>query len=209
MSKKRHRDENPESPDALKALFQRLAAGREQFDALEIWRTVVGDPWLQAEVARRAKSLASSHGLKKQAVEDIAQEVMLSLAAQLADDPGMGGKAELLNDTFDGWIGTILDHHCSKAARRMGDYRKQHAELRDVETAEDDSSYYDRWSDVADAVARLDAREQPVMLLVLQGLKPKEIAARLHMSYKQVRYAIEKALPKLKRWLAAYNDEQD
>jgi DNA-directed RNA polymerase specialized sigma24 family protein len=205
MSQKRHPEENLESPDALRALFVNLCTNAGRCNAYEIWRTVISDPWLKVEIRRRAEFFASSHGLDNQVSDDIAQEVVVLLAAKLVADPTMHANAELLPSKFEAWIGTILDHACSRAARLIGAYRKRLAKLADVTTVEDDVPYNDCRFDLAAAVATLTGRELLVMTSFLSGLEPNVIAEQLHLSYKQVAYAISKATPRLKPLLKAYD----
>jgi hypothetical protein len=171
MSHERHFDENPYSPDAVKAFFLQLArGGAAGRDPLEIWRTIVAEPWLQAEVKRRAGMFAFAHNLSNEAREDIEQEVMLMLASQISSHPTLHANAELLPDSFGPWLGTIINRDLSKCARRRGEYRPPHEKLDHVEPHQRDEARTEQRIKVALAVAMLEGRERLVMTLVLQGL---------------------------------------
>jgi DNA-directed RNA polymerase specialized sigma24 family protein len=206
MSKARRLDENPYSPDRLRAFIVE-AAQNKSYAWAEVWQTMVDDSWLRAEVVLRAKRFAKSSGLNAQISDDIADEVLLLLAAKLATEQVMHANAELLSETFLAWMGTILDRACSEAARKLGEYRWPRATvLHDVLKSDDAVLDLNRIWDLADAVARLEGRQRSVMLLFLRGLDRQEIAQTLGLHYKQVVYAIDQAKPKLQRWLSAYDE---
>jgi DNA-directed RNA polymerase specialized sigma24 family protein len=208
MVNKRHGGGNPESPDRLKAVFQQIAAGGEaQFHPAQLWHIMLTDPWLQAEVASRAKRFVACSGLAEHVSEDIAQQVLLLLAAKLAADPSLHAKAELLPDRFEGWMGTILDRACGKAARLLKEYHQAHPKPREVSGEAEDWSGFERRIDFAAAAARLEGRQCAVMLLFLQGLDREKIACKLGLHYKQVVYALKTATRKLQRWLQGYGDD--
>lgn len=208
MSKARQGGENPESPDQLQALIESVArSGPSASDRwLEIWQAMLADPWLPAETALRAQRLVKACRLEEHVSEDIAQEVLLLLAAKLAADEVMHAQVERFPESFSGWIGTILNHACSEAARILKEYR-HHAELHDVKTIEDRVSELDRRWDCATVASRLEGRQRSVVMLFLQGQERREIAQSLGLSYSQVVYTLKQARPLLQRWLAAYGKE--
>ncbi|HVA51833.1 MAG TPA: sigma-70 family RNA polymerase sigma factor [Pirellulales bacterium] len=208
MSMKRQPDENPESPDALQALFEQIVTGgpRTCEEWAAVLKTVLSDRWLQAEVRRRAELLVQSHKLHDDIAQDIAQQVFAYLAEKGASDPTLHFKPALLQSGFVAWIGIILNHAASEAARLIGEYRPRHAELRDVNTVEDSQPCITCKIDILAAIERLKGRQKLVMLLFFAGLDRDEIAAQLGLTYKQVRYAIERAMEKMRRWLAAYRE---
>lgn len=209
MTNERRRDENPESPDRLKAVFQKVAGGGEpKSDWAELWQTMLDDPWLRAEVVLRAKRFVMSSGLEKHVSDDVAQQVLVLLAAKLAADPSLHAKAELLPESFDAWMGTILDHACREAARMLKAYHPGHAKLSATSATVEEWRAIQRRFDVAAAVTKLEGQQRSVMLLYLQGCTREEIGAALDLSYKQVVYAIDAAKRKLKRWLKAYDPDE-
>lgn len=209
MKNQRRGGDNPESPDRLKKVFQIVVAGgRAQSDWAELWQTMLDDPWLRVQVASRAKRFVASSGLEKHVSEDVAQQVLVLLAAKLAADPSLHAKAELLPESFDAWMGTILDHACGEAARMLGAFHPAHANLSSAGAPLDEWPAVQRRLDVAAAVTKLEGQQRSVMLLYLRGCTREEIAAELDLSYKQVAYAIDAAKRKLKRWLKDYGPDE-
>lgn len=208
MSNQRRRGENSESPDHLKAVFQQVAAGggETQIHWTEVWHAMLTDPWLQAEVALRAERFVASSGLGEHVSEDIAQQVLVLLAAKLAADPSLHANAELLPERFEAWMGTILDHACGKAARMLGEFPQIPAKPPYAKKEADEWPDLDRRFDFAAAAARLEGQQRSVMLLFLQGFDREQIAIKLGLHYKQVAYALATATRKVQRWLRGYGN---
>lgn len=209
MSMKRQVEENAESPARLEALFEQIAVGgpRTPKEWLLVWHAVLEDRWLQGEVRRRAEILVRSHQLHRDGGDDISQQVFLYLAGKGATDPTLHFKPELLRGGFSAWIGTILGRASSEAARLIGEYRPLHVALREAGDLAREAPDWTCRADAAAAIEALPRRQRDVMLRFLEGLARNEISDQLGLSYKQVSYAIDQAVPKLRRLLAAYRRE--
>lgn len=210
MSKKRQGDENPESPDNLRALIESVARdGAESSKRwAEVWDAMLDDPWVRAELVRRAKRLVKSCHLHDDDAEDVVQHVLAKLAANRAANQVMHGKLEKFPKSFSAWIREILKNACSEGARMMGCYRKPGTVLLDVKTYEEDWGGFDRRWDIATVAAKLPEPERSIVTQFLQGVKRKMIAESRGLSYKQVVYAIQKAGEKLRPGLAGYENER-
>jgi DNA-directed RNA polymerase specialized sigma24 family protein len=209
MSRARHSDEDAGSPDALRALFQRLAEGRESHTAREVWDAMLKDPWLQAEAKRRAMRFVHVAHLERHLADDLAQQALLNLLDKLKAGTSLHARADLLPHRFEGWIGTMFRHSFIDTVAKLCPKLPPHGMLTDAYKAVDyDVALEERHDKVTTALAKLEAKERSAVLMDLDGVKHTVIARKLGITYKELIGLLQRARLKLRKSLAEYRRDE-
>ena len=99
------------------AFLARLQTSTSSSSATELWRLFAGDLWFQQQLEARARKTLLARVGRLDWLGDVMHEALLSFARRLAKTPDLRVDLELVDETFPGWIGAILDRECGEAIR--------------------------------------------------------------------------------------------
>ena len=203
MSMKRRPQANDESYEALQSLFLRMATGWSEPRALDdVWRQMVSDPWLAAEIRLQVARLLG--GGDDSLRDDTAQQVVVHLRAKLSQKRDLGADAQQIRTSFPAWMGTIIRNACIDFLRQKR--RHLHDLLTESDAVHNPVALDDLRIDVAGAIGHLEPREREVAHCMLHEMTRAETATSLDLSEKQVRGSLKKVVRVLQRLLAVYSN---
>jgi RNA polymerase sigma factor (sigma-70 family) len=97
------------------AALDRPGAGAERW--LGVWQLLIGHPWYQAELHSAAVRLLDRVHAPTESPGNIEHEAMLVLAQELRRAPDLHLDPAQAEESFAGWLATIIQHDCAQALR--------------------------------------------------------------------------------------------
>ncbi len=209
------RDERPTS-DALKRKFLayllRLRAGLAEWS--EMWKTLLDDDWYIFEVDDRSGKLLAARYLPASWLEDMPGEVALIFARDFQASPDLHVDDGRVEETFECWMGTIIQSACEeaqrRAARKIGtvagrhgtqQYASSNANVGELEPLEPVDRLAISKIDLHNAIADLPERSRTILLLYCNDHTIPEIAEKLGISYMTAYREFKKGIEYLRRRL--------
>lgn len=205
MSTKRRPQANPESYEALRTLFLRIAEGEPGLiESDDVWRQVARNRWFQAEVRLQAARVLG-YNVDDPLCDDLAQQVVLQLRQKLLKNPDLSADVEQLRTNFPGWMAEIIHNACIDTLRRELVARRPPKEAATPVETDDPAPQEDLRIDMAAAIEQLERPEREVALCQLDLMSIRETAEELGMTARQIQRLRKKVKKLMRRLLAAYS----
>jgi hypothetical protein len=85
----------------------------------DVWHLLSQHPWFRENLTSSAKSVLRRSGCPAEWRQDIEQQAMVLLAWRLRKMPCLGIDPVQAERHFPGWMGTIINHNCRDALRKL------------------------------------------------------------------------------------------
>lgn len=173
----------------------------EPFESLPgaVCRLFLDDPWFQSEVQRRVGWAIGSQALPHGCGPDLEQELLAMFISKVHHAPDLRINRTMAPATFGGWIGKILDHLSTDAAKSIKRRYEMHAgPLPEL------SATQERLELTIDVRALVDAQPpeiKNVLLLYDSGYSLAKVAELLDESYWRVYELFRKGIRDIRRRL--------
>lgn len=164
-----------------------------------VCRLFLDDPWFQSEVQRRIGWTVGSQSLPHGCDDDLEQELLAMFISKVHHAPDLRINRKMAPTTFGGWMGKILDHLSTDAAKNI----KRRYEMRAVQLPELPATQ-EGLELTIDARALVDAQPpeiKNVLLLYESGHSLAKIAELLDESYWKVYELFRKGIWDIRRRL--------
>lgn len=176
--------------------------------AAEVWRLFAADAWFRQQLETKARQALGARARDPGWLGDVMHETLLDFEEQLAKSPDLGVDFERVDETFPGWIGSILGRACKCVVRRL--LRLQRLQQYAAEEVPDPHGerMVDLRIDLLLAMAALEEPYRKLLRLSALGYSIEEIAERAGMSYWETHRRVHAGLAQLGRLLASYQRPQ-
>ena len=174
---------------------------------LTLWHLFLQHPWCQSQLLGCARKVLRKQHLPSHWLEDVKQEAMLLFAQHLQRAPDLHVDLERVEQHFESWLRTIIVRDCQQVVRSMVAANIHHSTLEDVQEDSVVNLRKEFSLEFNKAVQQLSDRQRIVILLVAKGDSWNEIAQQIGVTYRQVRYAYQMGIRRLKAILQADSDD--
>lgn len=168
--------------------FQKQIA-RDDEDWMAVWILFHESDIVQRLVER----LAKKYSVHPQQIADFQQELWLELGLRLCKRADLAVDFEWAENTFPGWLSTVVGRLAVKVARGFAQAGPHHSLQYDVEQEAPPSSL-----ELNELLSTLDEESNDIMLLFLEDSSIDEIAELIDKTGSQTRRLLQKALEHLK-----------
>ena len=190
------------------AFLARLHTPSSASSATETWRLFADDPWFQQLLETRARRALLSRAGRLDWLGDVKHEALLALARQLAKTPDLRVNLDLVNQTFPGWIGAIIDRACGDAIRWLARLHRLQAETLEKIADPVDRLAADTRIDVSVAIGLQEEPYRTLLFLSAKGYSIQEIADRLDLTYWETYRRLNAGIARVRRRLSSYGPER-
>jgi len=151
-----------------------------------IWRMIISHAWFQQELREWAGYEIRSSRLPDDLAGDLEHEVVLMLAGQLARQRDLGMNAEIAEQTFPAYMGTIVRNCCRQATRKLRRQFLRNGVLPAPQNVADRIGQRQSQVELSMEIEELDDPQRTILLLKMKGMTLKEIALQMQMNYSKV-----------------------
>ena len=163
-----------------------------------VCRLFLDDPWFQSEVQQRVGWAIASQSLHD-CDDDLEQELLAMFISKVHHAPDLRINRKMAPTTFGGWMGKILDHLSTDAAKNIKRRYEMHAgPLPELPATQEQLDL------TIDVRALIDAQPpeiKNVLLLYESGHSLAKIAELLDESYRKVYELFRKGIKNIRRRL--------